>query len=139
HSQRMTTGTSSSSANALAMSALAEPPQSTAAVTDSRPAARRSYWSDKVAIVTGGSSGFGRSLAAAFARSGANVVISARSFDALEAAADELRRFGTQVVAIPADVTQTEQVESLVEQAVRRFGRIDVLVNNAGRSARGAV
>jgi NAD(P)-dependent dehydrogenase (short-subunit alcohol dehydrogenase family) len=119
------------------MAALAEPQQSAATVLCGAAFQRRSYWTGKVVIVTGGSSGFGRSLAAAFARSGANVVISARSFEVLETAADELRQYGTQILAIPADVTQTDQVESLVEQTVRQFGRLDVLVNNAGRSARG--
>lgn len=133
----MTPGATPSTAKMLAMSALAEPMQSAATVSSHAAKQRRSYWTGKVVIVTGGSSGFGRSLAAAFARSGANVVISARSFDVLEAAADELRQYGTQILAIPADVTQTDQVESLVEQTVRHFGRLDVLVNNAGRSARG--
>jgi uncharacterized protein len=95
------------------------------------------FWAGKVAVVTGGSSGLGRALAEAFARAGANVVISARSADALETVAADLRQFGTNVLAIPADVTDQEQVEALVDQAVQRFGRIDVLVNNVGRSMRG--
>jgi uncharacterized protein len=121
------------------MSALAEPLWASSSAASQSASQGRTYWTGKVVIVTGGSSGFGRSLAAAFARSGASVVISARSFEALESAADELRRYGTQVLAIPADVTQADQVEALVDQTVRHFGRLDVLVNNAGRSARGAV
>jgi NAD(P)-dependent dehydrogenase (short-subunit alcohol dehydrogenase family) len=132
----MTPGGTPSTASLFAMSALAERQQAVAPVS-SVARERRTYWTDKVVIVTGGSSGFGRSLAAAFAQSGANVVISARSFDALETAADELRQYGTKILAIPADVTQTDQVESLVEQTVRHFGRLDALVNNAGKSARG--
>lgn len=126
-------------ARPLTMSALAEPREATSSVWGAASKTRRSYWSGKVAIVTGGSSGFGRALATAFAQAGANVVISARSIEPLEAAAEQLRKFGTQILAIPADVTQTEQVESLVEQTVRSFGRLDVLVNNVGRSARSAV
>jgi uncharacterized protein len=133
----MTPGATPSTASTLAMSALAEQADSAANVLCGAASRRRSYWTGKVVIVTGGSSGFGRSLAGAFARSGANVVISARSFDTLEAAADELRQYGTQVLCIPADVTQTDQVDSLVEQTVRHFGRLDILVNNAGKSARG--
>jgi len=129
----------STTASSLTMSALAEPRQAPAPAAVVSSKTRRTYWSGKVVIVTGGSSGFGRSLAAAFAQAGADVVISARSLDALEAAAEQLRQYGTQVLAIPADVTQTDQVESLVEQAVRHFGRLDVLVNNVGRSARSAV
>ncbi len=123
--------------HALAMSALAE--QSQAPTVASQSISRQSYWSSKVVIITGGSSGFGRSLATAFARAGANVVISARSFDLLESVAEELRQLGTQVLAIAADVTVNEQVELLVDQTIRHFGRIDVLVNNVGRSTRSAV
>jgi uncharacterized protein len=98
---------------------------------------REKYWTGKVALVTGGSSGLGLSLAEAFARAGANVVVSARSVEALESAAYDLRRFGCDVLAIPADVTQQEQVDSLLEQTIRHFGRLDVLVNNVGQSTRG--
>lgn len=130
---------SSTSATSVTMPALAELRQasSTSAVVSSQT--RRGYWCGKAVIVTGGSSGFGRSLAAAFAQAGANVAISARSAGPLETAAEQLRQYGTQILAIPADVTQTDQVDSLVEQAVRQFGRLDVLVNNVGRSARSAV
>ncbi len=69
---------------------------------------------------------------------GANVVISARSNDPLESVASDLRQFGRQVLAIAADVTQQEQVDALIDRTVKRFGRIDVLVNSVGRSARGA-
>jgi uncharacterized protein len=95
------------------------------------------YWLGKVAIVTGSSSGLGRALAEAFAKAGANVVVSARSRDALDVVAEALQQFGTEVAAIPADVTDDAHVESLMEQTVQRFGRIDVLVNNVGRSSRG--
>jgi len=97
------------------------------------------YWSGKVAIVTGGSSGLGRALAGAFARAGADVVVAARSIEPLESVATELRGCGTRVAAIAADVTRQEQVDSLIEQTVAQFGRLDVLVNNVGRSTRGAL
>ncbi len=97
------------------------------------------YWSDKVVLITGGSSGLGRALAESFAQAGADVVVSARSAEVLESVAVQLRRFGTRVMAIPADVTQQDQVDALIEQTIAHFGRLDVLVNNVGRSARAAV
>jgi len=97
------------------------------------------YWSGKVAIITGGSSGLGRALAEAFARSGADVVVSARSIEPLGSVAAKLRGFGTRAAAIAADVTRQEQVDSLVGQTIAQFGRLDILVNNVGRSTRGAL
>ncbi len=132
-----TSDSSQTTRTVLTMSAVAaidSPRPTTAASTSARSS---SYWSGKVALVTGGSSGLGRALAEAFVRADANVVISARSSAALESVAAELRQYGTQVLAIPADVTQQQHVESLIEQTVQRLGRIDVLVNNVGRSARG--
>ncbi len=94
-------------------------------------------WEGKVALVTGGSAGLGRAIAAALAGRGTNVAIAARDADQLEAAAAELRHGGRQVLAVPADVTRQEDVERMVAKTIERFGRLDVLVNNAGRSARG--
>lgn len=86
----------------------------------------------KVAIVTGGSLGIGRATAAALAAEGVRVAIVARSKPALEQAAREIsEQTGTEVIAIAADVSSTEQVEAAVEQAARHFGRIDILVNGA--------
>ena len=97
------------------------------------------YWTGKVVIVTGASSGLGRALAEEFAQAGANVVVSARTLETLRAVADELGRFGTQVVAISADVTKQDQVETLIEKTITQFGRLDAVVNNVGRSTRGAL
>ncbi len=98
-----------------------------------------SYWQNKVVLITGGSAGLGRALAEAFARSGARIVLAARGEEQLEVAAEELRDRGAEVLAVPADVTLQHDVERLIARSVEHFGRIDVLVNNAGRSARGAV
>lgn len=103
------------------------------------PASASGYWAGKTVLVTGSSSGLGRTLAEAFARAGTNVVVSARSAEALETVAAELRSLGASVAAIPADVTRQDQVDNLIEQTVRQFGRLDVLVNNVGRSTRGAL
>ena len=97
------------------------------------------YWSDKVVVVTGGSQGLGFEIAKAFAAAGSRLVLAALPDSPLENSADELRASGTEVVAVATDITQQPQVDSLAETALARFGRVDVLVNCAGRSARGAV
>ncbi len=93
-------------------------------------------WRDKVVVVTGGSGGLGRAIAAAFARAGAKVVVAARGGETLAQSAEALRRQGLDVAAISADVTRQESVDALFQQTIERFGRLDVLVNNAGRSMR---
>ena len=95
------------------------------------------YWTDKVAIITGGSGGLGKALAAALVASGAKVAIVARDAARLDATAAELGNGGQTVIAIPADVTQQDQVDRVFQQVVERFGRLDLLVNCAGRSTRG--
>ncbi len=94
-------------------------------------------WQGKVVLVTGGSSGLGRAIAAAFAHRQARVVIAARGAEKLEAVADALRREGGDVLAVPADITRQPDVDALLTKTIGHFGRLDVLVNNAGRSARG--
>lgn len=87
----------------------------------------------KVALVTGSSRGIGREIAMAMAREGADIVINySRSKDAAEAAADEIKQLGRQALAVQASVTERSQVEHLIGCAVEEFGRLDVLVNNAG-------
>ena len=87
---------------------------------------------DRVAIVTGAGRGIGEGAAFAFAELGANVVCAARTPDQIEATAEKVRACGGRALAVPCDVTDRSQLEGLVEQAVKEFGRIDVLVNNAG-------
>lgn len=98
-----------------------------------------STWKDKVVLVTGGSSGLGKAIAGAFAARGAKLVIAARRVETLAAAADELRRHGHEVAALAADVTNPQDVERLFSETITQFGQLDVLVNNAGRSMRGAL
>ena len=90
---------------------------------------------DKVAIITGGSDGIGKAAALSMANEGANVVIVARRQNLLDQAAAEIRE-ATEGVVVPisADVTEQETAQRVVQAAVDRFGRLDVLVNNAGTS-----
>ncbi len=97
------------------------------------------FWHNKVALITGGSSGLGRAIAEAFAAAGARVVIAARGEAALSAAAEAMRRDGHDVLDVPADMTRAEDVDRLVARCLEAYGRLDVLVNNAGRSMRRAV
>lgn len=87
---------------------------------------------DRVAVVTGAGKGIGRGIALAFAEAGADVVLAARTRDDLEAVATEVRERGRRALVAPCDVLQTEALEGLVDATLEEFGRLDVLVNNAG-------
>ena len=86
----------------------------------------------KVALITGASQGLGRALALAFAREGARVAINSRSEGSIRPVAEEAESLGAEVVALAADVSKDSDVERLVGATAERFGKIDVLVNNAG-------
>ena len=86
----------------------------------------------KVAMITGASQGLGRALALAFAREGARVVINSRSEETIRPVAEEAESLGAEVLALAADVSRSADGERLVSAAAERYGRIDVLVNNAG-------
>ncbi len=92
---------------------------------------------DKVAIITGGGRGIGRSIAMAYAAEGASVVIAARSAAQLEEVATEITAQSGEVLTVPTDLRIREDVENLVQKTVEQFGRIDILVNNAGINPRG--
>jgi NAD(P)-dependent dehydrogenase (short-subunit alcohol dehydrogenase family) len=85
-----------------------------------------------VVLITGALTGIGRATALAFAREGARVIVSGRHDDAGLALADELRALGAEAEFVRADVRHEDDVRHLVEQAIARFGRLDVAVNNAG-------
>lgn len=88
---------------------------------------------DKIAVVGASSKGLGRAIALGLAQEGAKVTICARNSDALDATAADIRRqTGSEVLAVPTDVSQPAQVDALINAAISRFGGIDILVNNAG-------
>ncbi len=88
--------------------------------------------SEKTALITGGGRGIGRAIALRLAREGASVVLAARTVGELKATAEEAKRLGARSLVLPTDVTQDDQLEALVHKTLETFGRIDVLVNNAG-------
>jgi NAD(P)-dependent dehydrogenase (short-subunit alcohol dehydrogenase family) len=89
---------------------------------------------DKVAIITGGSRGIGRAIALAYARAGSDVVIASRSPSNVEKTVKEINELGRRSIGVPTDVSQSDDVSSLVEAAMLEFGKIDILVNSAGIS-----
>src|SRR5690242_4969259 len=86
----------------------------------------------KVVLITGGSRGLGLAMARGFAQEGSSLVLCARSEAELETARLDLARPGSEVLTVPCDVSDRAQVERMIGAALERFGRIDVLVNNAG-------
>jgi len=86
----------------------------------------------RVAIVTGAGRGIGAGIARAFADAGADVVVGARTVADIESTAEQVRARGRRALAVPCDVLESDQRENLVSTALKEFGRIDVLVNNAG-------
>src|SRR5438270_13101048 len=90
----------------------------------------------KVAVVIGGTSGIGRTIARAFAEAGADVVPTGRRSDQVEAAAHEVEALGRQSLAVPCDVTDRASLERLLDLTVQRFRKVDILVNSAGRNQR---
>ncbi|MBW6461018.1 MAG: SDR family oxidoreductase [Bacteroidales bacterium] len=91
---------------------------------------------NKVVIITGASSGIGKALAREMASRGAKVVLAARSANVLMELEEELKRHNPDVVAVPADVSNEQDCRRLVDETAERFGRIDILINNAGISMR---
>ncbi len=87
---------------------------------------------EKVILVTGASQGLGKALALACAEEGAKVVVNSRNEDSIKPVAEQIEEEGAEVLAVAADVSDSGDVQKLIDAAVERFGRIDVLVNNAG-------
>ena len=87
---------------------------------------------NKVVVITGGNSGVGEATAKLFAKEGAAVVISARRVEALQKVENEIKEMGGKVLSVPTDISSNEACEKVIETAVKEFGKVDVLVNNAG-------
>ena len=88
----------------------------------------------RVAIITGGSIGLGRQMAEGLAEMGANLVLCARKKERCEQAAEELRQLGVKTLAMGCDVKSAASIQEMVDATLARFGRIDILINNAGIS-----
>ena len=88
----------------------------------------------QVAVITGSGRGIGRAIALAYARKGAKLALAARNESELKRRSAQFRKLGTEVIAVRTDVTSQKDTEQLADRVVERFGRIDVLVNNAGNS-----
>jgi NAD(P)-dependent dehydrogenase (short-subunit alcohol dehydrogenase family) len=90
---------------------------------------------DKVSIITGAGRGLGRTMALALAEAGSDIVLTARSRDQIEKVAGEISGLGRKGLPIPVDITNSTDIGHMVEKTVSEFGKIDVLVNNAGQIA----
>ena len=88
--------------------------------------------SDKVAVITGAGSGMGRATALLFAREGAKVVAGDINAENLKAVADEANAAGGTIIGVPGDISKRQDAEALIARAIEEYGRLDVLVNNAG-------
>ncbi len=88
--------------------------------------------SDKVVVVTGASSGLGVAFATAFAEAGSDIVLAARRADRLADTAAAVEALGRKALSVPADVADPEQCQAVIDAAMETFGRVDVLINNAG-------
>jgi NAD(P)-dependent dehydrogenase (short-subunit alcohol dehydrogenase family) len=92
---------------------------------------------NRVALVTGGSLGLGKAIAARLAQEGTSVMIAARRRELLEQVADEIRAAGGRVATVSGDVSSVADCSRLIQETIATFGRLDILVNNAGTSAKG--
>lgn len=88
--------------------------------------------SGKTAIVTGGGRGLGEQIAEGFAEAGANIVLCSRKKENCDEVADRLKELGVEVLTFKCDITNPEEVQTVVEETIQRFGKIDILVNNSG-------
>ena len=88
----------------------------------------------RVSVVTGGATGLGLQMATGLAEAGSNVVICSRKLENCEQAAHGIEKLGVKVLALAADVTKPDQVEAVKDATLKKFGRVDALVNNAGKA-----
>jgi len=94
----------------------------------------------RVALITGGSKGLGEAMAEGLASAGANVLVASRHLDEATATADRIAKdFGVSAVGVECDVAQNDSVKRMVDRALGQFGRVDILINNAGINIRGPI
>ncbi|GAG14783.1 unnamed protein product, partial [marine sediment metagenome] len=91
----------------------------------------------KVAIVTGGGTGLGKAICLTFAKAGADIAIAARRLEPLEEVCAQIKELGRNALAISTDITDSAQVDDMVERVIAEFGKVDILVNNAGAAGEG--
>lgn len=87
---------------------------------------------DKVAIITGGGGGLGRAICLAFARAGADMVVTDMRVESMNEVTEEVTKLGRKALGLRCDVTKSFEVNQMVDKAISEFGRVDILVNNAG-------
>ncbi len=95
--------------------------------------------SGKVALITGAGRGIGRAFALAAAKEGASIALVARTKSEIEQVCEEVQQLGSRAIAIPTDVCRDDQIESCVKETLEKFGKVDVLVNNAGGNDLGSI
>ncbi|MBI4203797.1 MAG: SDR family oxidoreductase [Betaproteobacteria bacterium] len=88
----------------------------------------------RVSVVTGGATGLGLQMTTGLAEAGSNIVVCSRKLENCETAAGQIEKLGVKALALACDVTKPDQVEAMKEATLKKFGRVDVLVNNAGRA-----
>src|SRR3990172_2756167 len=91
---------------------------------------------DKIAVVTGASSGIGRATALALAQRGAKVALAARRVELLEEVAAQIRQADGEALVVPTDVSEPFQIDNLIREVLSRWGQVDILVSNAGQYIR---
>ena len=109
-------------------------------MSDKLPGIQQFDLTNRVAIVTGGTSGLGEAMASGLASAGANLIVTSRTQTKAESAAKKLASdFDVKAIGVEADVVNAEDCQRVVEVAQREFGRVDILINNAGINIRGAI
>ena len=88
----------------------------------------------QVSVVTGGATGIGFQMASGLAEAGSNIVLCSRKVEVCEASCAELEKLGVKTLAVACDVTKPDQVEAMKDAILKKFGRVDMLMNNAGRA-----
>ncbi len=95
--------------------------------------------SGKVALITGAGRGIGRAFALAAAKEGASIALVARTKSEIEQVCEEIQQLGSRAIAIPTDVCRDEEIENCVKETLEKFGKVDILINNAGGNDLGSI